>query len=48
MEQSNVNAVEEMVHMIDATRSYEMNARIVSTYDDVMQQAASEIGTLRV
>jgi flagellar basal-body rod protein FlgG len=48
LEQSNVNAVEEMVHMIDATRSYEMNARIVSTYDDVMQQAASEIGTLRV
>ena len=48
LEQSNVNSVEEMVHMIDATLSYEMNARVVSTYDDILGQAASEIGTLRV
>ena len=48
LEQSNVNSVEEMVHMIDVTRSYEMNSRVVSTYDNIMGQAASEIGTLRV
>ncbi|HET9869639.1 MAG TPA: flagellar basal-body rod protein FlgF [bacterium] len=48
LEQSNVDAIEEMVHMIDVTRSYEMNSRVVSTYDNIMGQAASEIGTLRV
>jgi flagellar basal-body rod protein FlgF len=48
LEQSNVNSVEEMVHMIDVTRSYENNSRVVSTYDNIMGQAASEIGTLRV
>lgn len=48
VEKSNVNSVEEMVHMIDVTRSYEMNSRVVSTYDNIMGQAASEIGTLRV
>jgi flagellar basal-body rod protein FlgG len=48
VEESNINSVEEMVHMIDVTRSYEMNSRVVSTYDNIMGQAASEIGTLRV
>ncbi|HVM33117.1 MAG TPA: flagellar basal-body rod protein FlgF [bacterium] len=48
LEQSNVNSVEAMVQMINVTRSYEMNSRVVSTYDNIMGQAASEIGTLRV
>ncbi len=48
LEQSNVNSVMEMVNMIDTYRSYELNSRIISTYDNLMNQAATEIGTLRV
>jgi flagellar basal-body rod protein FlgG len=48
LEQSNVNSMMEMVNMIDTYRSYELNSRIISTYDHVMSEAASEIGTLRV
>jgi flagellar basal-body rod protein FlgG len=48
LEQSNVNSITAMVQMIDAYRSYELNSRVVSTYDSLMNLAASEIGTLRV
>lgn len=48
LEQSNVNAITEMVNMIDTYRSYELNSRIISTYDHLMSQAASQIGSLRV
>jgi len=48
LEQSNVNSMMEMVNMIDNYRSYELNSRIVSTYDHVMSEASSEIGTLKV
>ena len=48
LEQSNVNSMMEMVNMIDTYRSYELNSRIISTYDHVLSEGASEIGTLRV
>jgi flagellar basal-body rod protein FlgF len=48
LEQSNVNSMSEMVNMIDNYRSYELNSRIISTYDHVMSEASSEIGTLKV
>jgi len=48
LEQSNVNSMMEMVNMINNYRSYELNSRIISTYDHVMNEAATEIGTLRV
>lgn len=48
LEQSNVNSMMEMVNMIDTYRSYELNTRVISTYDHVMSEAASEIGTLKV
>ncbi len=48
LEQSNVNSMMEMVNMIDNYRSYELNSRIVSTYDHVMSEASSEIGSLKV
>ncbi|HJT24994.1 MAG TPA: flagellar hook-basal body protein [bacterium] len=48
LEQSNVNSVLEMVNMIDTYRSYELNSRIISTYDSMMNLAATQIGSLRV
>lgn len=48
LEQSNVNAITEMVNMIDTYRSYELNSRIISTYDHLMNEAATQIGSLRV
>lgn len=47
LEQSNVNSINEMVHMIEVSRSYEMNAKVVSSYDAIMDQAATQIGTLQ-
>ncbi len=48
LEQSNVNSMMEMVNMIDTYRNYELNSRVISTYDHVLNEAATEIGTLRV
>jgi len=39
VEQSNVQAVEEMVALIVAQRAYEMNSKIITTSDDMLQQA---------
>jgi flagellar basal-body rod protein FlgG len=47
LEQSNVNAVREMVEMIEVARAYELNARIVSLFDDVLSRGANEVGSLR-
>jgi len=47
LEQSNVNAIQEMVNMIEVSRSYELNAKIVSLYDQVLGEASSQIGALR-
>jgi flagellar basal-body rod protein FlgF len=48
LEQSNVNSMTEMVNMIANYRSYEINARVISSYDDILNQASSQIGTLRL
>lgn len=37
LETSNVNIVEEMVAMIETQRAYEMNSKVVSTADSMMQ-----------
>lgn len=37
LEGSNVNIVEEMVGMIEAQRAYEMNSKLISTADGMMQ-----------
>jgi flagellar basal-body rod protein FlgF len=47
LEKSNVNAIREMVNMIEVARSYELNARVVSLYDQILGQASSQIGSLR-
>ena len=48
LEQSNVNSILEMVNMIETYRSYELNSRVISSYDHILSEAASQIGTLRV
>lgn len=47
LEQSNVNAIREMVSMIEGARAYDLNARIVSMYDQILGTASSQIGALR-
>ena len=37
VESSNVNIVEELVDMIEAQRSYEMNSKAVQTVDEMLQ-----------
>lgn len=47
VESSNVNPIKEMVEMINGFRSYESNQKIVKAYDDILQRAVNDIGTLR-
>ncbi len=37
LETSNVNIVEELVSMIETQRAYEMNSKVISTTDDMLQ-----------
>jgi flagellar basal-body rod protein FlgG len=39
VEMSNVNVVEEMVHMIAAQRAYEINSKAIKAADDILQMA---------
>lgn len=47
LEESNVNIVREMVHMIRIQRAYEANSKILTGIDDVSGQAVRQLGTLR-
>ncbi len=46
LEQSNVDSIREMVNMINTSRAYDLNSRVISSYDDLFYMAATEIGTL--
>ncbi len=46
LEQSNLNPVEGMVRMILVSRNFEMAHRAVTTQDELIKQAASEIGRI--
>ena len=37
LENSNVDVVEELVNMITTQRAYEMNSRVISTADQMLQ-----------
>jgi flagellar basal-body rod protein FlgG len=39
LEGSNVNVVEELVEMIEAQRAYEINSKMVSAVDEMLQNA---------
>ncbi|MFV2056295.1 MAG: flagellar basal-body rod protein FlgG [Thiohalomonadales bacterium] len=43
LESSNVNVVKEMVDMIEAQRSYEINSKAISTADDMLQYLTNNI-----
>ena len=44
VENSNVNPVKEMVEMINITRNYEANQRMVTIHDNILGRAVSDIG----
>ncbi|RQD72284.1 MAG: flagellar hook-basal body protein [Tindallia sp. MSAO_Bac2] len=44
IENSNVEAVDQMVEMINVMRAYESNQRVVHTYDEMLQRAVNDIG----
>lgn len=45
-EQSNVNVISEMVEMINITRAYEANQKVMQTIDGSLQQVTSTVGKL--
>lgn len=44
LEASNVNIVSEMVSMIEITRAYEANQKVIKTIDTTLDKAANQIG----
>lgn len=47
IEQSNVDAITEMIRMISVQREYENGNKLVRTIDETLQKAATELGTVR-
>ena len=43
MENSNVNLVEEMAHMITTQRAFEINSNVVSTSDEMLQTTTNMV-----
>lgn len=43
-EQSNINAVSEMVDMIAITRAYEANQKVIHTEDSLLEKTVNQIG----
>jgi flagellar basal-body rod protein FlgG len=44
LEQSNVDAIREMVDMISLMRSYEANQRVITAIDGTLDKAVNEVG----
>ncbi len=44
LEMSNVNAVSEMVNMIEVQRAYELNSKVIQTEDTLIGKAVTEVG----
>lgn len=45
-ENSNVNAVEEMVRLIEASRAYEANARVIQATDATLDKVVNSVGSV--
>lgn len=43
LEKSNVNAVSEMVNMIEIQRAYEANQKVITTYDQMLDRVINEV-----
>ena len=41
LEMSNISVVTEMVNMITLQRQYESNQKVITTYDDTLEQAVT-------
>jgi flagellar basal-body rod protein FlgG len=48
LEGSNVNAIREMVSLVEAFRVYEANAKSVTTADEILDKAVNQVGRARV
>jgi flagellar basal-body rod protein FlgG len=46
VEESNVNAIEEMVNMINLMRAYEANQKVIQTEDSTLEKAVNEVGRI--
>ena len=46
LESSNVNVVESMTNMIEATRHYEANQRVIKTYNKSLDKTVNSVGRL--
>ncbi len=42
-----MNPVREMVHMIDAIRTYEVQQKVIHSFDDTRRKVVEEVGRLR-
>ncbi len=47
LEQSNVNAINEMINMIAVMRAYEANQKILQAQDGTLEKAVNEVGAVR-
>jgi flagellar basal-body rod protein FlgG len=45
-ELSNVNVLDEMVKMIEISRAYESNQRVIQSLDEILSKAANDVGSL--
>ncbi len=45
-EGSNVNPVDEMVKLIDASRAYEANSKVIQTTDETLNEVANDVGNV--
>ncbi len=46
VEESNVNAIEEMVNMINLMRAYEANQKVIQTEDSTLEKTVNEVGRI--
>ena len=46
LEMSNISVVTEMVNMITLQRQYESNQKVITTYDDTLEQAVTQHGKI--
>lgn len=47
LEQSNVNAINEMINMITVMRAYESNQKVIQALDGTLEKAVNEVGAVR-
>ncbi len=47
LEKSNVNPLDQMVKMIEITRNFETNQKVIKTIDQMLAKSASEVGKVR-